>query len=337
MTSTRIAGSWAPTILAALVLTSCGGLGDPATPPYDVEFEVPRTEAFAEELSAYGLFLEPIAGLQPAQGVYLYELSSELFTDYAYKQRLLSVPEGTSITVGADDRLEYPEGTILAKTFSYPEDMRDPTGPRRLIETRLLIKTQGVWNVATYVWNAQQTDATLLLEGAETQVSWIDPAGDTQSTNYLVPHEGECVTCHQDHGESAYIGPTLRNLNRSVVRNGDELGQLEHLQAAGVIEPRDWSSAPDIPDYDDENLPLETRARAYLDINCAHCHNPAGWGSANEREFDFRYATPFIETGIAYEEDKVAKALERGEMPYMGTTVLHDEGVELLLSYIESL
>ena len=122
--------------------------------------------------------------------------------------------------------------------------MRETDGPLRGIETRLLIRTGGHWNVATYLWNEEQTDATLLLTGTTTEISWIDEAGQSRTTDYVVPHEGECVTCHQSGGGAAFIGPTLRNLNRIVTRNGDELNQLDHLVAEGVLDSADWASAP---------------------------------------------------------------------------------------------
>ena len=40
---------------------------------------------------------------------------------------------------------------------------------------------------------------------------------------------GECVTCHQSGEVSAYIGPSLRNLNRPVFRDGVGLAQLDFL------------------------------------------------------------------------------------------------------------
>jgi len=72
-------------------------------------------------------------------------------------------------------------------------------------------------------------------------------------------------------------------------------------------------------------------------LNCAHCHNPARWDEATDREFDFRYATPFGETGLQHERRKLSDALESGEMPYLGTTLLHEGGVALVLEYLETL
>ena len=37
-----------------------------------------------------------------------------------------------------DDAFDFPVGTVIAKTFAYPRDVRDPSQGRRLIETRIL-------------------------------------------------------------------------------------------------------------------------------------------------------------------------------------------------------
>lgn len=279
----------------------------------------------------------PLAALVPADGVHVYELSSELYTDHAYKQRLLQVPEGTAIRLVNGTDLVYPEGTILVKTFFYPDDMRDDTSERRILETRLLVKTDGMWNVATYVWNDDQTDATLLLDGTTTEVSWTRRDGTTSATEYAVPHEGECVTCHQADGDAAYIGPTLRNLNHVVDRDGSAVNQLDLLVAVGVLEAGDWSGSPSMPNYEDTDLPLETRARAYLDANCAHCHRPSGWDGAARPDLDLRFESSLGATGLERKADDLVRQMENGDMPYLGVTLSHDHGIRLVTSYVGSL
>ncbi|MEM6927495.1 MAG: hypothetical protein AAF602_11230, partial [Myxococcota bacterium] len=273
-------------------------------PAYDLDFDVPRSEAFAPLLSDYGLYQEPAASLEPAADVLLYELSSELFTDYARKQRLVRVPEGSSVSL-VDDTLAFPEGTVLAKTFYYPDDMRSASSSRRILETRLLVKTEGLWNAATYLWNEPQTEATLLLTGWTTETTWIDPEGQSRTTEYVVPHEGECVTCHQADDTAVFLGPTLVNLNRPVMRDGIEQNQLDYLASEGVLEVGAGAAMPSVPDYRDATVPLDERVRAYLDINCAHCHNPGGWEEATERELDVRFTTPLIRTGIERKADEL--------------------------------
>lgn len=331
----RTLGLPTATFTATVVLAGCSQRFEPD--PYDVDFDIPRTESFPEQLSDYPLYQQPMASLEPAEDVLTYELSSELFSDYADKQRLLRVPEGTTITLGPDSELKFPEGTILAKTFYYPSDMRDAAAPTRVIETRLLVESGGQWNVATYLWNDEQTDATLLLDGATTMVSWIDEAGQPRSTEYAVPHEGECVTCHQADEAAAFIGPTLRNLNRLVERDGADANQLAYFQAEGVLDEVDDAQVPVIPSYEDESASLPERARAYLDINCAHCHSPGRWDDAARRDLDFRFSTPLEQTGLTDRPSRVIRLLRDGEMPYLGTTLLHDEGVRLVLEYLDSL
>lgn len=326
-----------PLIGYALMVVTLVACDDDGPEPYDRDFNIPRTEAFAESLSTYGLFEGPIDALKPVAGIELYELSSELFTDYAYKQRLVKVPQGGVVMRAVDGKLFYPEGTILVKTFYYPEDMRTADGPRRIIETRLLVLREGMWNVATYLWNEAQTEATLLLKGSTTQVSWIDETGLTRSTTYAVPHEGECVTCHQSNGVTTYIGPSERNLNRSVTRGGEELNQLEHFTSVGIFSTEDWAATPKVPNYKDTSVALEERGRAYLHANCGHCHQPGAWDESADEDLDLRYGTALGATGLTKETNAVRRLFQSGEMPYLGTTMLHDEGVELVLSFLQTL
>ena len=79
------------------------------------------------------------------------------------------------------------------------------------------------------------------------------------------------------------------------------------------------------------------RGRAYLDIICAHCHNPNGWDATSDREFDFRYEVPLSQTGILYEEDKIINTILEREMPFIGATMLDHEGIGLLLEFMDAL
>ena len=74
----------------------------------------------------------------PAEGVIPYDLNSALFSDYAEKFRFVKLPAGTHATYRDADAFEFPVGTVIAKTFAYPRDARDPSKGRRLIETRIL-------------------------------------------------------------------------------------------------------------------------------------------------------------------------------------------------------
>ena len=300
-------------------------------------FNFPQTVVFEQQLSTYNLFEGTAADLTPAPDVQLLELSSILFTDYAHKQRLVKLPAGAQMKRLADGSLDFPDGAILTKTFYYYNDERDTSLGKRIIETRLLIKERNTWNVATYLWNEAQTDATLALNGLDTQVSWTAKDGTPFSTMYHVPTQNECMTCHQSTGRMAPLGPTLRNLNREVERNGVPLNQLAHLQAIGMLNTFPTSQVPEMVDYMDMSHSLEERGRAYLAMNCAHCHNPDGWEASSERDFDLRYETPLSETGLLYEKEKITEAVLDGEMPLIGTTLLDQEGVDLIVEYLGGL
>lgn len=301
------------------------------------DFNFPKSIIFEDSLSAYKIFEGEPTDLIPSDEFEFLELSSVLFTDYAYKQRLVKVPEGTQMTKMSDGSINFPDGTILSKTFYYYVDERDPSLGKRVIETRLMIKENSIWNVATYIWNEVQQEGLLELNGKDTQVIWTDLNGDSASTLYHVPDENECIACHQSNSEMIPLGTKLRNLNRLVERKGVNINQLEHLQSINFLAGFSLNEIPEIVDYKDVSRDLSERARAYLDLNCSHCHQPDGWEESRERDFDFRYETTLSETGITTETELIIDALLEREMPFIGTTVLDKEGVDLIIDFIENL
>lgn len=313
---------------------ACGFRGDRGR--LDEDFDIPRSEAFPELLSAYELYDGPMAELVPAADAVEYDLASPLFTDYSYKQRLLKLPPGESMAIVDDRSSDFPEGTVVAKTFYYPVDFGDDSLGWEVIETRLLVMREGEWNVATYVWNEDQTDARLLLEGEVTSATWTTESGSDRATDYEIPSEVACVTCHQHEDEVDVIGLRPRNLNIEVMRDGAMVNQLEYLQSRSILTG-DIDSVATIAAYEDDANDLETRARAYLDANCAHCHSPGAWERAVRQDFDFRFETSLQDTGILGERRDLEEALLDGEMPYIGTTVPHDEGIDLVLDYLDTL
>lgn len=301
------------------------------------DFNFPKSIKFKENLSEYKIFEGSPSDLFPTKNFHLLELSSSLFTDYAHKQRLVKLPTGTKIEKLDDGSIEFPNGTILTKTFFYYNDDRDISLGKQIIETRLEIKENDIWNVATYIWNKEQTNAILETNGFETEISWISKSGEGLSTNYQVPTENQCMTCHQSNSKMTPLGPTLRNLNRTVNRNSSNLNQIQHLQSVGILSEFDVSQIDNIVDYKNPEASLTERSRAYLDMNCAHCHNPKGWDESTQRRFDFRYETPLEQTGILRKKEKVVNTMMRGKMPFVGTTMLDEEGIELLKEFTESL
>ncbi len=309
---------------------------------FDIDVEIPdfnftQTVDFLPNLSSYNIFKDDLSNLVPSEDFHLLELSSVLYTDHAHKQRLVKVPNGTQITRLNEGSIEFPDSTILVKTFFYYHDERDTSLGKRIIETRLLIKENDTWNAATYVWNENQSDATLEMNGLDTQINWVNADGINFSTLYHIPDENECIACHQSNSNVIPLGTTLRNINRLVNRNGVEINQITHLQSVGVLSSFQLNQVTQIIDYQNTNESITQRARAYLAMNCAHCHNPNGWEESAEQDLDFRYETPLTQTGIEQEEDEIIEFITEGEMPFIGTTIIDQEGVDLIVEFIESL
>lgn len=322
--------------LAALVAAFVALRGTTTFEGADDIIEVPRSHEFTATLTEAGVYdaSAPLADLVPADGYLTYDLGSTLFSDSSDKIRLLHVPPGSTIESVGDGMPQFPEGTVLVKTFLYNDDERDPSLGRRIIETRLLVLTQGLWNVATYVWNDEQTEASLELGGSTTAVNWIDASGQERSIQYEVPDEVTCMACHQQSGASTPLGPELRHLNFDVERDGLVVNQLRHLTASGALDGVDPTTVAAAVDYLDSTLSITERGRAYLDMNCAHCHNPGGWEEPAGEGLDFRIETPLTATGILEEEGAIARNFREGEMPFLGTTTIDDDGLGLVLDYL---
>jgi uncharacterized repeat protein (TIGR03806 family) len=288
------------------------------------------------KLSEYTIFQGNQSDLSPSEEFQVYELSTELFSDYAEKQRLIKVPDGYTLTSRNDGLPDFPNGTILVKTFYYFNDKRDHTKGKKIIETRLLIKEDSRWNVATYIWNEEQTDAFLITTGLSKTVNWINSEGNGKVVAYHIPSNRECTSCHYTSGSTLPIGPKLRNLNNEVLRNGISINQLTHLYNVGILNPVDYATITALPAWQDAGkYTLAQRARAYLDINCAHCHNPTGM--ASDRGLNLSYEADTGSTNIPDNKSRIIEKMETLEMPFIGTTMVHAEGLELIKDYMKSL
>jgi uncharacterized repeat protein (TIGR03806 family) len=78
------------------------------------------------------------------------------------------------------------------------------------------------------------------------------------------------------------IGLAARHLNKPYAYADGTANQLAYWQTHGMITgmPPD-ANIPANADYTNTNESLERRARAYLDINCGHCHRAAGPASTS--------------------------------------------------------
>ena len=206
------------------------------------------------------------------------------------------MPPGAQARYNPDGVFDFPVGTVLIKTFAFAADMRRPTENVRFLETRLLIRRADGWIALPYVWNEEQTEARLSPIGAQIPVSFTDEDGDAINLDWAVPNRNQCKGCHDLAGELTPIGPSARNLNLEHMMYGPGrqvaermlVNQMHDWTVLGILDqaPRD---APRVPQaYDASDGTREQRARAYLDVNCAHCHNPQG--PAHTSGLDLRWS-----------------------------------------------
>jgi uncharacterized repeat protein (TIGR03806 family) len=230
-----------------------------------------------ENLSEYGFFRGKIADQLPAEGVVPYQLNTPLFSDYAEKLRFVKLPAGTTVAYNADRVLDFPVGTTIIKTFYYPNDFRNPSVGRRIMETRLLIHEESGWKALEYIWNDDQTDAYLEVAGETKEVSWIHSDGKKRTIQYAMPNLNQCKGCHNQNEKMQPIGPSARQLNGDF-DYGEKENQLVHWQKVGLLTGLPaLADVPKAPVWNDPaSGSLEARARAWLDINCAHCHRNEG-------------------------------------------------------------
>jgi len=255
-----------------------------------------------EHLSDWHLMVITGGRMTLNTGVVPYDLNTPLFTDYAQKLRTVWMPKGQSAVYKADETFAFPVGTIISKTFYYPKvagnsnakavlatyDSSIVGGDKldlanvKLVETRLLVRREDGWIALPYVWNADQTDAVLARTGDQIPLDVIHEDKKHAPLTYVVPNVNQCASCHVADVKSRQfqpIGPKARHLNRDYTYDGVKANQIDYLVRIGYLTgapANAASSAPHNANWRDTSQSLDSRARAYLDINCAHCHNDKG-------------------------------------------------------------
>ena len=364
-------------LLITLTLAAC----QRSVPP--VQF---HAQGLPQKLSDWQVLVNDGSTLRLNSGVQPFDLNTPLFSDYAHKLRTVWLPPGSSARYDADKVFDFPVGTIISKTFYFPLPAgkawdgksvarTDPAesllkaeqldlGKVRLIETRLLVHRSEGWIALPYVWNENQTEATLMRIGALIPLELVAADGSHESADYQVPDQNQCASCHNTDNLARVllpIGPKARHLNRDFDYAGGRENQLAHFSRLGLLsgapEP---TQAPHAAATYDKTAPLDARARAYLDINCGHCHSAKG--PANTSGLSLDVATePGIHFGFCKQPVAAGKGtgnrlydikpgdaagsvlLYRMEsddpavmMPELGRSVVHAEGVKLISEWIDA-
>ncbi|MEM6746554.1 MAG: SO2930 family diheme c-type cytochrome [Pseudomonadota bacterium] len=351
----------------ALLLASCGE-------------KVVQPAYFADEnpdlLSDWGAVSVRDGEFVLGQGVIPYDLNTPLFTDYAHKLRTVW-SLGQPAAYQEDKALELPVGTVITKTFYYPSDGEHvlktadlspvhadrplDLGANRLMETRLLVRRDNGWHAVSYVWNDEQTDATLKRVGAVIPVT-LAADEERQEFAYVVPNTNQCAACHAHNtltNNVEPLGPRVGQLNRDYAYAEGTTNQLGRWIEAGLMEDPRTAMRFDVA-WDDQGASLDDRARSYLASNCAHCHNPNGPADTSGLDLTFEATgaalgrcKPPIAAGsgtggrrfgimpgdpdssiLVY---RLASTDPGAMMPELGRARHHEEGVALMREWIASM
>lgn len=318
---------------------------------------------YPEKLSEWGIYSGRMSDLVPVKGMIPYGLNTPLFTDYAEKTRFVRLPKGESVSYTASGVLDFPIGTLLVKNFYYSADYRKPGIQKDIIETRLLVKESAGWKAITYVWNDDQTDAILEIAGDDKMVHFIDNKGVAQQVRYVIPNQNQCKGCHNQNDQLMPIGPAISRLNGDLNYPTGTENQIDYWKKHGMlVNVPDKKNIPRSAVWNDPATgDLNARARAYLDINCGHCHRKEGPAqtsglflqeSVNDSTALGINKTPVAagtgsggrmvdilpgnaEGSILWYRMQTTKPGER--MPELGRNLVHKEGLALITEWINQM
>ena len=189
----------------------------------------------------------------------------------------------------------------------------------RLIIKRQRPDGQAYWVGLPYLWQEEngRKVARLKMEGSTESISWNTTDVDSgavhrgSTDDYLVPNANQCLSCHgREEGEpgAVPIGPKVRFLNKPYYPESDFIANTHPVEgsnqiawwcANGILSdcPADLgvnaqtqiaTKLERIPAFNKpgdsghaagSDADIEERARAWLEVNCQHCHNVSGFAS----------------------------------------------------------
>ena len=188
-----------------------------------------------------------------------------LWSDGAGKRRWVRLPAGTTIDVSDADRWSFPVGTRFWKEFAFDGHK---------VETRFLWKvSEAKWVFASYAWNAEQTEATLVPDSGLADAAPIAPG-----KQHSIPSVTECRSCH-DSARTEILGFSALQLSDDRDPNAlhaeplsAEMMTLRTLVADNLISPRQAGFLA-APPRIEAGSPQARAALGYLNTNCGSCHN----------------------------------------------------------------
>lgn len=249
---------------------------------------------FPRKLSETGLFANTTQH-QPAPGLVPYNINAEPWADGTIAERFVALPGESKLGVFTKSdaqrgfiagEWQFPDGGVLVKTISLELEPGNAQSRRRL-ETQILHYDLDAWKAYNYLWNEEQTDAVLADDvGSDRAFFLLDPAAPNNQRRQTWHHASrtECMLCH-----TSRVGSILG------FRPNQLDNQLAMFAQLGLFAQPPTTKLARIPNPHDESAPLESRARAYLHINCGHCHSRGGGGSSF---FDVQFQLTLPKTSL---------------------------------------
>jgi len=320
-----------------------------------------ETVEFPQRLSATGLFAN-VSEHRMAAGVLPYSVIAQLWSDGAWKQRWLAVPDQEQIEYTSSRGWTFPNGSVLVKSFALEREA-GRTDSRHWIETRIMVRHQNEWAGYSYRWNEQQTDADLVGRGGEDEQYVIRDAaasGGERVQSWHYPSRAECMVCHS-RAANYVLGLCELQMNRSQDYGEYSGNQLQVLGELGFFKNRPAQSPEQLGklvDPLDESQETALRVRSYLHANCAGCHVEAGGGNSQfSAEFTAKseqqklisvkpvhnsFGLPdaaLIQPGRPESSVLLHRVIQRGvgQMPPLASSVRDERAIELLRRWIEGL
>ena len=301
----------------------------------------PQAGSMANSLSDTGC-VDNANPMQAASGLIPYSVNNPLWSDGADKERYLSLPDNTRVTLETNGDFNFPVGSVLMKHFKFGE---------KLIETRLFTHSELGWQGFSYEWNDAQTDATLLNDAKDKTVNNIA---------WHFPSPGQCMECHSSAAGFS-LGLETKQLNREYIYPGEKTAnQLTTLAHIGIFSSPLSSThkTEKLFNLNDAEATTEQKARSYLHSNCSNCHQPDGPTPVG---LDLRYSTPLAQMKICNVvptagsldilDPKIValgdpsksvlikrmQATDTSRMPPLASTVIDAQAVQIISDWIASL
>jgi hypothetical protein len=284
-------------------------------------------------------------------GVKAYAPAHELWADGAGKQRYVWLPPGQKVDVSDPNEFSYPVGTRFWKEFYVGRE-----GNQKLGETRFLTKVQAGWLYTAYVWSEDGATATQRNDGVE----------NLFGTGHTVPSREQCKTCHMGR-ENFVLGWDFIMLGEGATGvTAKDLASEDWLSGLD----------PALLDLTIPGDAIEQAALTYLHANCGvSCHNEGLNTTANPSGLYLRLEVGELESVFTTDAAKAINQLPgpnamfgdlpqpnleyydlrpgdpvrslvlarmkfRGSdtaMPPLGTHVVHQEGVDAVTAWVESM